>query len=502
MGQYSHPEYKEALVKRTFATFYAQFTEKSFYKNMKETRRPEDLVLIFYSSATKEIQKAKPGDDSWKMLVDRHVVLFVRLIQNCLKEGGWQNSHSELYTRMHTLETKLLRNEQNLTDNSTLSVATNQLQPFVPLSYNVNDMPLVRVVAKVFHVTLATCQQHIDQNRSIWTEQAALQELKAHSSLKTRKALKASDFGPVEAYEAWKKAETPELSKMIHHVIQSNPTELSKSTSSPAPAPRASVAYPSSYRASIGPEGLPYPIDGDEASPAGDELDFNYIYMPPDSRLYYRTVLLKCLQCDFNDPDVPPPDTSGDAPVKLMSKPSTDLLTELSTRWRVTLPSRMALLIDCIRELYRDQQINLVTLDAAFMYFKDSTDPNWEWWMLADQKLQSQVLSNLHDDLLRELYEMLLHAYDPKATPIGRVMYILDSHILSDPLFTPPPLDDFVQVLKTGLQEKAEDAYNTLLEEIPDDLAEMDALHVHDTVDNLIKLTEKIQKRFKEPIFG
>lgn len=507
MGHYNHAEYKDALVKRTFATFYTQFTEKSFYKNMKDTRRPEDLVLIFYSSATKEIQKAKQ-DDSWKWLVDSHVALFVRLIQHCLKEGGWNNSYPELVTRMHNLETKLLRNEQNLTDDAgpSCSAASLAQQPMVPLSYNVNDMPLVKVVSKLFNVPLSTCQSIIDQFRSIWTERAALQDLKAYNnslSLNTHRTLKRDDFGSDEAFEAWKKAEAPEISKLIAHVIQTNPVELSKSAA-PATGVRASIIQPASpYRMSMVPDGYSYGAEHSGDGEGGfEDFDSPYIYIPSDPRQYYQAILAKCLSYDFNDPELPPPDTSGEGPIKIMSKSSTDLLTELSSRWRLPLPSRMTLFLDCIRELYHEQQINLITLDAAFLFFKENTDPNWPDWPIQDQNIQRQLLGILHDDLLREMYEILQHAYDKKAVPHGRVLYILDCHILSDPLFSPPDISEFVAQLKQGLIDKSMDAYNILLNDIPDDADQMDAIHVHDTADNLVKLTEKIQNRFKEPIMG
>lgn len=514
MGQYNHAEYKDALVKRTFATFYAHFTEKSYYKNVRESRRPEDLVLIFYSSATKEIQKAKQ-DDSWKWLVDRHVALFVRLIQHCLKEGGWSSSNPELSNRITNLETKLLRNEQNLTEDASpsSSMANQALQPMVPLSHNVQDMPLVKVVSKLFNVPLSTCQSTIDQSRSIWTERAALQDLKAYNnnlSFNTHRTLWRDDFATEEAFETWKKAEVPEISKLIANIIQSNPLELARSIVPPAGSrtsviqPQSAYPPPSSYRASMIPDAYTYGTDqfGDGEHGGLDDVDSPYTYIPSDPRPYYRAIALKCLVCDFNDPDLPPPDTSGEGPIKILSKSSTEFLSALSSRWRLPLSSRMTLFLDCIRELYHEQQINLITLDAAFIFFKETTEPKTENWPLSDTKLQQQLLRALHDELLRELYGVLLQAYETKAVPHGRLLYVLDAHILNDPLFSAPDVGDFVSHLKQGLIDKAMDAYNNLLHDIPDDADQLDAIHVHDTADNLVKLTQKIQKRFKTPIMG
>jgi len=56
MGQERMPEFQDATVKRTFAVFLNAFKDPSFRKNMDKDRRVEDLLLIFYSNATKELQ--------------------------------------------------------------------------------------------------------------------------------------------------------------------------------------------------------------------------------------------------------------------------------------------------------------------------------------------------------------------------------------------------------------------------------------------------------------
>jgi uncharacterized coiled-coil protein SlyX len=104
-----------AAVKRTFAKAYMAFTEQAFRRRMDKKRRIEDLVLIFYSNATKVLQEGKaPNSDSWKLLVVRHVTLFVRLIGNTLKDHGNDKDRPELTSRLLALESKLLANDQDL----------------------------------------------------------------------------------------------------------------------------------------------------------------------------------------------------------------------------------------------------------------------------------------------------------------------------------------------------------------------------------------------------
>lgn len=114
-GKEKRPEYNDAAIKRTFAVFYTAFTEQHFRRQMEKDRRVEDLVLIFFSSATKELQKGKaPSDDSWKLMVDRHVAMFVRLLSATLKDHEGVRDRPELSSRLATLESKLLKHDQDL----------------------------------------------------------------------------------------------------------------------------------------------------------------------------------------------------------------------------------------------------------------------------------------------------------------------------------------------------------------------------------------------------
>ena len=195
IGKEKRKEYQDALVVRSFAAFLNTLKEQSFKKRMEKDRRAEDLVLIFYSNATKELGKGKdPDDDAWKFMVDRHVALFVRLFALILKDNDWSKERPELSNRLSVLENKLLSQDQDLVQGNGPDSTT---EVVAPLSYDVKDMPLVQHVAKVFGTTNAQAQSDIDKNRAVWTGKAALQDLKtyqAHLSLKTRKTLSQEDF--------------------------------------------------------------------------------------------------------------------------------------------------------------------------------------------------------------------------------------------------------------------------------------------------------------------
>jgi hypothetical protein len=539
-GKERRPEYNDPMVKRTFAVFYNAFTEKSFRSSVDKSRRVEDLVLIFVSYSTKELRKDKPAnDDSYKLMVDRHVALFVRLISSTLKDQGWVIDRAELANRLATLESKLLVHDQNLTDPTQQGGGGTTIEVIVPLSYEVKDMPLVRTVARIFGLTNTQAQSDIDKNRSAWTEKALVADLKAYSynlNLNTKNTLNSDDFDLQDAFEAWKKAEIADISQVMWATVQSNP-ELAKSTPagglpqlSPQPTngsnPHDSIYSEMSRRLSDpSVEGSSYvfdqPVDmsGLNSYDSNSEFqgDTTYTFIPPDPRSWYRFVLQQAFTHDMRDKGPQPSDSTADAPsTQLLSKQSTDLLNELCLRWRIPLFSRMVLFLDVIREKYMEQEIDLDTLDAAFGFVKESpenTKPahathhspsslsDTSKWTITDFALNRQILSSIHDTLLRDLYEALQHCYQPKPPSIGPVMYMLENHIYNNPLFSKSPeeLDRYMIQLREGLKAKAADVYREYLEkEIPLAQDEWEFYHIIQLGKAVIKLADRIKKRYKK----
>ena len=537
MGREKKPEYSDATVKRTFAAFLNAFTEQSFKKRMEKDRRVEDLVLIFFSNATKELQKGKaPGDGAWKLMVDRHLALFVRLISLVLKDHDWARERPELTNRLATLETKLLAHDQDLAASSSRNggAGGSTVEVIVPLSYEVKDMPLVQIVARIFGLTNTQVQSDIDKNRPVWTEKAALQDLKTyqtHLSLNSRKTLRSDDFDVEEGYDAWRKAENPDLSQMMLAIVQSNP-ELAKSTSGMNLPHFNSVvngsdpSYFDASRKMSDAEASSYvidqPVDMSSFSPGDQDLESSNIdddsfftFIPPDPRAYYRFILSEALSHDLNNKDLLPSDATADTPAtRLFSKQSTELLNEISLRWRIPQVSRIILFLDVVREKFVDQDITLDTLDAAFNYIKEplhdkQKDPNFmsslmfdrTRWTLADFALNQQILSILHDALIRDLYDALQHCYEQKPPSITPIIYVLEHHIHNDPSFSrsSEDLDAFTSQLRKGLQQKAHEIYRAYLEKhVPQDQYSWEFFHVIQLGKAVVTLAERIQKRYRK----
>ncbi|CAO2658102.1 Nn.00g073620.m01.CDS01 [Neocucurbitaria sp. VM-36] len=535
MGTERLPEFKDATVKRTFAVFLNAFKDPTFRKSMDKDRRVEDLLLIFYSNATKELQKGKvPGDDSWKLMVDRHVALFLRLVSSILKDHDWAKDRPELTQRLATMEKKLLVHDQDLAVDNQRNGGQGgtTIEVEVPRSYEVKDMPLVLVVSRIFAVGYSDVQADINRYKSVWTEKAALQDLKtyqAHLSLMTKKTLNSDDFDLEEAYDAWKNQEIPDLSQMILAILQSNP-ELAKSSpggSVPQFKPNVSLdpgyADSSRHGSQSSENGSSYvidqPVDMSGLNIRDDDDGTSYTFIPPDPRAYYRAILKEALTYDLADADLQPSEATSETPsVKLLSKQSAELLNEIAVRWRLPQFSRLILFLDVIREKYINQEISLDTLDAAFNYVKEPPPPpdkkshrmshipvqeslfDRTKWTIHDYALNQQILLALHDALLRELFELMMEVYESKAPPLGPVMYILESHIYDDPSFpgTEEDMDQFTEQLRQALRQKAGDVYRELLaKHIPDTKEEWEFYHVIELGRAVVKLCERIQKRYR-----
>ncbi|KAL8732825.1 MAG: hypothetical protein Q9181_003805 [Wetmoreana brouardii] len=540
MGRERKPEYQDAAIKRTFAAFFNAFTEQSFKKRMEKDRRVEDLVLIFFSNATKELQKGKaPGDDSWKLMADRHLALFVRLISFVLRDHDWARDRPELAGRLTTLESKLLAHDQDLSSTPSRNGALPgaQIESIVPLSYEVKDMSLVQVVARIFGLTNTQVHSDLNKYKPVWTEKAALQDLKSYQTylnLDSKKTLRSDDFHFDEAYDMWRKGEAHDLSQMILAIIQSNP-ELAKSTSgsnfpqlqrqmsSPDPV---DMKYPDVLRRmSDHSERSSYVIDqpfdmstlssGSQSPDTSVDDDTGFTFIPPDPRAYFRFIMGQAFMHDQNDQGLQPSEATVDAPaVKVLSKQSMEFLNELGLRWRIPPVSRMTLLLDVVAEKFFDQEISLDTLDAVFNFLKgqpSETKKNHNFassllsdrtqWTLADTALYQNTLSSLHEALMRDLYNAMQQCYEPKPPSIGPVMYVLEHHVCDDPSFSKSQedMDAFSGALHEGLQQKAHEIYRSYLEQhVPQDQHSWEFFHVIELGKAVTALAQKVQKRYKK----
>lgn len=527
------PGYNDAAVKRSFAEAYTAFTDSSFRKTIDKERKIEPMALIFYSSATKALQRGRaPDDDSWKLLVDRHLALFLRLATSTLRDQG--SDKPELVNRLTTLENKLLVNDQNLYIDSSQDAGGATVEVVVPLSYDVKDMPMVQDVARIFGLTLAQVQAHLDNNRQIWTEEAALKDLKSYQHrLNTNLpgALRSQDFDIEDAFEEWKKSEAPHLSHMMMEILIAKP-ELAATSSHgldkalPAGPPSTygeDQAYSELSRVlasgSVDPGAMfgydpalnfgALSISDNSSIKLVDEV--NYTFIPPDPRAYYKAIVKYAMDFDHMHGDP----SAAYAP---LSKASTELLTEICVRWRIPQVTRLVAFLEVASKKFLDREIEPTELDvcielvqdpqpepkkapAIHMHTANVSQIPVSRWTLQDIAGYRQCLYSVHDALLRDLYGMLLKCYEPKPPSIGVVMHILEAHIYSDPSFSRKEEDAaaYAELLRDGLRNEATEVYRHYLdEEIPRSQEDWDFGHVVKLGQSVVKLCDRIRKRYSK----
>jgi len=501
-GREQAREYKDPNIKRTFAVFLNKLMEPKWRASMVKSRRAEDLILIFVGHSTRELNTAMNAgtltgvsSENVGLLVDRHVAMFVRLILMCLKDQ-WSSSSGELVAKLSTLESKLLAHDQNLAENAT--TAQQQITEEAPLSYSINEMPLAQTVSKIFQVAPTQVQNDINRYRPVWTEDAAIKDLKFYNeslNLMNNYTLKADHFDTDAGYDIWKSEESKAIAILIQQMVTNNPSLATTSSRQSYLAPGTPSSEFSGHDSGID-------VQSANGSQTGD-LEGPYTFIPSDPREYFKVLLKFSLYAALQSGEPPAePDVNGYVTMPLYPKDTSILIEECSMRWRLPSYSRASLFLDVIRESYLEQQIDLDALDAVFEYFKEEVIIPWADWTIMDQALHRKTLSGIYDGILREIHQTVLQCYEPRPPQILPLVYVLDTHLKSDPLFSPPPIDEFVANLKSEVIDKAGDTYAGLTQDIPENREEWDMYHIVDLGKRLLGLSQRIAKRYAEPILG
>lgn len=538
------PGYNDPAVKRSFAVAFNAFTERSFQKSVDKDRKIEPYILMFYSSARKAAVSTATQtgsanhDDSSKLLADRHIALFVRLVSHMLRENGSDRDRPELMSRLGTLENKLLTNDQNLAAVTGQGGGT-MVEVTVPISHDIKDMPMVLLVARIFDREPALVQADIDAHRSIWTERAALQDLKSYQqrlNSGAAGALRKQDFELDEAFESWKQSEAPHLSHILLDIL----------TAKPGLAKTSSSSYSS---ASIGLDGKPLPsrpqsfygddqacadfskamASGDHPNPALDRPislsslslddasstirtvdDPTYTFIPPDPRAFYKSILSHCMEYDHRNSD-------AEQPFAPLSRQTMEFLVELCVYWRVPQFSRLVVFVEVASRHFLDHKIGPDELAACLdfaqgpgtelkkaphleQYTAGLAEIDRSNWTIHDLAAYQHMLQFLHDALLRDLYDQLQGCYGQTPPNIGTVMHLLENHIQNDPSFSPRPgqMEDFAIQVSEGLRRSARELYTAVLnEKLPDDDGAWQFSHVVELGRLVVGRITKIQKRYR-----
>src|SRR5882757_3293790 len=88
------------------AVFYGHVTNEQFKKQMKESRKIEELILMFATHATSVLKKEPTlAGEGWKIELNNQIALFIRLLRECLRNVS--HVPPELLSRLDTYTAKL-----------------------------------------------------------------------------------------------------------------------------------------------------------------------------------------------------------------------------------------------------------------------------------------------------------------------------------------------------------------------------------------------------------
>ena len=212
----------------------------------------------------------------------------------------------------------------------------------------------------------------------------------------TPPSLRPLDFPDEISYDEWKHDESKAISELIVNMIEANPqlaklesTEVLSSLLSDSGEKnelRRTVSdSPTKFATEVEQHNIA--INGKSTRPElprrisvnGDPEEFvqkhTYTFIPEDPRAYYRRLVEACLKSHKNDPQ------QGDDESSLLSSSLLVLLNECAVRWRVHPAAQVALLVDVVRQLYDNAELDIQSINEAF-----SMADNWNYssWPTAD----------------------------------------------------------------------------------------------------------------------
>ena len=154
------------------AVFYGQVKDETFRRQMKENRKIEELILMFATNATNVLKKEPTlAGDAWKMELNNHIGLFVRLLRDCLRHIS--HVSPELTARLDMYTAKLAPPQQSYSDSGYDSASTSNRDSFTAskqISTSISDMPLVQTASKLFKLSAGHVQKEIDDLMKICSE--------------------------------------------------------------------------------------------------------------------------------------------------------------------------------------------------------------------------------------------------------------------------------------------------------------------------------------------
>ncbi|KXN90433.1 hypothetical protein AN958_04302 [Leucoagaricus sp. SymC.cos] len=513
------PGYSDQLVRRTMAKFYGQLMVDSFKRQMKDSRKIEDLILMFATHTTSVLKKEPTlaAGDGWKLELNNQIAIFVKMLRECLRNVN--HVSPELLARLDTYTAKLAPATGGTTDSGYDSTSTSRDRDSVhstrgaaSISSNVSDMPMVKTVAKLLKMADHDIQVEVDKLRNgTVTDKAAITDLK--TCLKNINAGESfpgrrEDFESDNAWQHWKTLETTHLQQLMVAMVQVNP-ELAKSTS-PDGYTNDSSDRPTSYyekasrHGSISSRRSLY--DPNESFEPDDDLPVghHFTYIPPNPKRYYKRLVEHCLLADLEIMLSPEVDDNDEVSLGILSHPHLELINECALRWRIGHPYRAVCFLDLVRQFYERNEVPMECIPEALQgVFKALSDTSLEYWTIPDIDYLVNIYGSLFNVFLSSLYHSMEALPNLKPADVSPYVAVLEK-IRDSGLLERTDID--IPARMGDIQERTRQVtaqwYEAKMGELQAAPGVNRALPLLYMTDELEKAAKLLDKRFPESLFG
>ncbi|CAG8589825.1 11649_t:CDS:10 [Funneliformis caledonium] len=159
-----------------------------------------------------------------------------------------------------------------------------------------------------------------------------------------------------------------------------------------------------------------------ESSSQGDSFTF----IPQHPRNYYKYLMYKCIDYELMSHE--------EASFKILSKNTLDFLNECGLRWRVSPAFRWLQYLDAIKSRYDspdpeiNSQISLDHLKEGFHLLNDAIKKRpINTWTISDKRELIEVISGIHDSLLRDLKDGLSQYFRIKPQSFEPILSLIQT---------------------------------------------------------------------------
>ncbi|WBW73382.1 Munc family exocytic/endocytic regulator Ync13 [Schizosaccharomyces osmophilus] len=371
-----NPKYQDQLLRGTFAAFYTTISKPYIMKQMKESRRIEDLFLIFTSSVSSELTKRLGSFES--DLSDEISVSFIDLCESILITRQLLAPTSDFIVHLNMYKSKI----QSRTDILTSKRVSKGTEKF-----DFSSFPLLKVFASIFKVAYSKVLLDAENVFSTIDESAIFKDITILIDDLENDTCKYSqsvlDFSNYKAYSTYKTRELQILEQHRKIMLSFNPL--------------LSEIYNRNH--------------GNSSSSTPETLTC----VPPVTRPYFRQLLALCLQYRSGVSDC------------AEEKNVNTFIRECSIYWRILPSSRLALSMELGREYFQKDIISMMNvLDYFGELSKVTKEFESVYWPKVDVSMLKTALVGIRNVLLQRIKISLINVLNNKKSNFHNLLVVLE----------------------------------------------------------------------------